>query len=127
MPRSSSAANPHEDVFLTIVFQSHLGHPSVDTAIGSFPAGFAEPITGPAIADVAVRNRSRRVIFKSYLKLRGVRGRAGAEDKLTSISGPSRNPRQSRARGYRNPKERAPLDCVLGGMRGQASRNFVLV
>src|SRR6266567_449999 len=93
MPRNSSAANPHEDVFLMIVFQSHLGHPSADTAIGSFPAGFEEPITGPAIAHVAVRSRSRRVIFKSYLKLKGVRGRAGAEDALTSISGPSLNPR----------------------------------
>jgi hypothetical protein len=49
-----------------IVFQSHLGQPSVDTAIGSFPAGFEEPIMQPDIAHVAVRNRSRRVIFRSY-------------------------------------------------------------
>src|SRR5258708_2675022 len=66
MPRNSSAENPHEDVFLTIVFQSHLGHPSVDTAIGSFPAGFEGAIMQADIAQVAVRNRSRRVIFRSY-------------------------------------------------------------
>src|SRR4051794_29602411 len=66
MPRSSSAANPQEDVFLRMVFQSHLGQPSVDTAIGSFPAGFEEPIIKLDIAQVVVRNRSRRVIFRSY-------------------------------------------------------------
>src|SRR5579885_404694 len=65
MPRSSSAAKPHDEVFLMIVFQSHFGQPSVDTAIGSFPAGFPEPIAGPDIAHRAVRKTSRRVIFKS--------------------------------------------------------------
>src|SRR5271157_1501397 len=66
MPRSSTAAKPHSDVFLTIVFQSHLGQPNVETAIGSRLAGFDEPMEGPATTEVASLKRSRRVIFRSY-------------------------------------------------------------
>ncbi len=47
-----------------MVFQSHFGHPSVDTAIGNFPAGAEDPITEPATPQVALNKRSRRVIFK---------------------------------------------------------------
>src|ERR1051326_1169578 len=82
MPRNSSAANPHEEVFLMIVFQSHFGHPSVDTAIGSCAAGFEEPITEPDIVHAAVRKRSRRVIFKSYLKLKVVTGSTNPQPHL---------------------------------------------
>src|ERR1017187_1591708 len=66
MPRSSTAAKPQCDVFLTIVFQSHLGQPNVETAIGSRLAGLDEPMEDPAAVDAASLKRSRRVISRSY-------------------------------------------------------------
>ena len=52
MPRSSSATNPHDDVFLTIVFQSHLGQPRVETAIGSLPSDLDARMAGAAAVGV---------------------------------------------------------------------------
>src|SRR5262249_14074941 len=66
MPRSSSAAKPHCEVFLTIVSQSHLGHPRVETAIGGFPAGAAGRRGRLATAEPANLRRLRRFIPRWY-------------------------------------------------------------